>query len=134
MIRICEQCKRNYDTNNKKRKFCSRKCYEKYFSENYRADRCPTWKGGRHSQGRYMRIYSPSHPNCNNKGYVYEHRLVMEKHIGRTLLEHEIVHHVDNDPFNNKIENLILTTKQKHIIEYHEEVLPNARHKHRRKK
>jgi hypothetical protein len=41
-----------------------------------------------------------------NKGYVFEHRLVMSELVGRTLLPSEVVHHVDEDPANNAPENL----------------------------
>ena len=36
------------------------------------------------------------------------HRYVIEKEIGRKLLETEIVHHIDNNPNNNDINNLKL--------------------------
>ena len=58
----------------------------------------------------------PQHPNCNNHGYVYEHRLNMEKHIGRYLEKDEVVHHIDFNKQNNDISNLIIMTPQEHII------------------
>lgn len=44
----------------------------------------------------------------------HEHRRVMELHMGRALSSNEIVHHIDHDKHNNKIENLELTTRAEH--------------------
>lgn len=45
---------------------------------------------------------------------VYEHRVVMEQHLGRKLRRGEIIHHINGDPKDNKIKNLQLTTSVGH--------------------
>src|SRR5579863_246863 len=47
-------------------------------------------------------------------GYRREHRVVMERKLGRPLLESEIVHHIDGDRLNNDPSNLELTNQQDH--------------------
>ena len=86
---------------------------------NLKGSNNPRWKGGsiKTSNG-YVIIHSPQHPNKNGSGYVYEHRLVMEKHLGRLLCKDEIVHHKNGVRDDNKIENLELTTHKKHIAEH----------------
>lgn len=42
------------------------------------------------------------------------HRLIMEEYLGRKLLVTEIVHHIDGDKLNNKIENLQIVSKAEH--------------------
>lgn len=72
------------------------------------------WNGGRHIHNGYIEVYAPDHPNKNKRNCVYEHQLVMEKHIGRYLEKGEVVHHKDLCKTNNSIENLQLMTNSEH--------------------
>ena len=79
----------------------------------------PFWKGGISSNVEgYILIKSENHPNKNAGGYVFEHRLVMEKKIGRYLTKDEIVHHIDGDKKNNSESNLELMDRAMHIREH----------------
>lgn len=80
----------------------------------------PMWNGGTYiSKEGYRYIYDINYPNKNKRRYVLEHRLVMEKHIGRYLTKEEIVHHINGKVNDNRIENLLLLNNQSTHMEEH---------------
>ena len=50
-------------------------------------------------------------------GIVLEHRLNMAEHINRPLKSYEVVHHIDHNRENNKIDNLLLVDDKHNILE-----------------
>lgn len=89
----------------------------------------PMWNGGiKHTSG-YICIYSPDHPNCTKQGYVLEHRIVMEKHIGRYLKRSEQIHHKNEVKDDNRICNLVLC---KNLSEHKKLHYPDNTNKHRK--
>jgi len=73
----------------------------------WRGEKHSRWKGGKiKGAGTYTRIFMPDHPLANIEGYLYEHRLVMMKKLGRYLEPGEVVHHENKNKGDNRPENL----------------------------
>lgn len=53
------------------------------------------------------------------RAYIYQHRLVMERHLGRWLSRAEVVHHRNRDKVDNRISNLELHASAKDHIQAH---------------
>jgi len=60
----------------------------------------------------------------HNGKWVLQHRLVMERKLGRKLTPHEHVHHVDEDGLNNDPDNLELKTPRAHKKHHKPELKP----------
>lgn len=82
-------------------------CLRIDFLKSRTGDKASNWKGGRKLHSGYVYLWSPDHPTAN-KGYVFEHRLVIEKQLGRFLLPQENVHHKNGVRDDNRLENLEL--------------------------
>lgn len=87
-------------------------------------EKSPGWKGGKYTTKRdgYIYVYCPEHPfskrnGKGNGGYVLEHRLVIEKSIGRYLTKEEDVHHINGIKNDNRLENLRLVSHFNHFGE-----------------
>jgi len=73
----------------------------------------PMWNGGKTIKDGYVLIWNPKHPYAQkSRGYVQEHRLVMEQKLGRYLKPQERTHHVNGIKDDNRPENIILFLNQ----------------------
>jgi len=70
---------------------------------------------GCYKQNGYILQKTINHPYCNGRGYVPEHRLIMENQLKRYLLPRvELVHHENGIRDDNRIENLKLSNPKDH--------------------
>ena len=86
-------------------KYCSRNCY----ALARRGDGSPRWKGGRYID-RLGYVQLSYHGER-----IYEHRLVMQQHLGRKLRRDEHIHHINGNRQDNRIENLRIVSREEHM-------------------
>ena len=111
----CKQCgKEFYTTRNE---FCSHRCANDYKSET--ADKKLYKENG--YLVKHIRGY-------NKKGNAKLHRLVMEEHLGRKLESGEVVHHINGDITDNRIENLRVMTIGEHSSMHRKQEKANGKH------
>ena len=95
----CQQCGKAFRPKRASSRYCSRRC---------------AWgNNGKHQERKqeYWRV--------GEKGYIVgtvwvdgkkvskrQHRWIMEQHLGRTLGPQEVVHHINGDKQDNRLENL----------------------------
>lgn len=117
----CFLCGRQFESYIRhQRKYCSKTCCGKAprskqwslkqskIRKTKIGPKAANWKGGRRKHRGYILVYAPEHPFTTMRIYVKEHRLVMEKHLDRYLRPEEVVHHINRDKTDNRIENLQL--------------------------
>jgi hypothetical protein len=98
-------------------RFCSVRCTGKA----QRGAHNPSWSGGRvRAVNGYVLVRVPDHPNADPRGYVLEHRLVMERVLGRHLRPGEVVHHKNHRRDDNRPENLeLFESHSAHLKAHH---------------
>ena len=124
----------------------------KKISESLKAKRETGWtslpKGFKMSQETIQKRAQTRRSNCLGKRYKatrnkkqywiiltemgqrYEHRVIMERLLGRSLQRSEHVHHKDGDGLNNKPENLVLLSNSEHQKEHAKALLGRWAKKH----
>src|SRR5258706_4461297 len=102
----CKSCSKQFEQKRYER-FCSQKC-------TYASRR--TGNGHRYVAGNgYVYIKLHDHPDApKGKGYVLEHRVVVEETLRRRLNQTEVVHHKNGIPTDNRPENLEVLSCKEH--------------------
>lgn len=107
----------------------SRRRELKWGNDARRGEGNPNFSGGKYIDDKgYIRVLRQDH-KYNNRGYVYEHRLVLEEHLGRLLQPWESVHHINELKLDNRLTNLFLTTVGEHSTLHREGKRKSHEHK-----
>lgn len=86
-----------------------------------------SYSGGRHvADNGYVRVLAPNHPQSDARGYIYEHRAVMEGILGRLLTRSEVVHHNNHIRSDNRPENLRLFATHSDHMKFHAQEAANV--------
>lgn len=105
---VCESCGvafSRYSRANGTFRFCSQACAYK----ERRQEQHPGWKGGRSVlPSGYIRV------NIGAGRWQYEHILIAEKALGRSLRSSECVHHLNGIKGDNRNTNLLIYTNAYH--------------------
>ena len=96
-----------------------KEAYRKKYPNGRFGKEASNWKGGRRVANGYIFLYTPDHPLATKaKPYIQEHRLVVEKELGRYLATDEVVHHMDGNRQNNEIGNLEVQIRGEHVSDH----------------
>ncbi len=87
------------------RRFCNNTCRSQY----------QRWMVVRKTDERgYVYVRVSDHPDADSSGWILEHRVVMERHLGRRLEPDEHIHHINEIRDDNRIENLQVVSLEEH--------------------
>lgn len=108
----CIWCDKEFHPSSPASLFCSRSCARRGRDTGKQIGEAGITKWSLTFHG-YLIGYIKDSPSSKTRG-ILQHRLVMEKHLGRKLASWELVHHIDGNKTNNAISNLMIVTRSEH--------------------
>lgn len=103
-----------------KARYCSRSCQGAWMAKTggRKAWSNGHWKGGLSDSSHGYRMLTSG---VYSEKFKLHHRFVMEKYLGRDLDSSEIVHHINGNKKDNRIENLEIMTRAEHMNHHRDE-------------
>lgn len=127
---LCDECGaqylcRKHRTQRRERstgkRFCSTSCRSRYVVRQQDISHLAQFEFHAGEHPHNFNGYRSTH----GAGYILvgkerqlEHRAVMRQHLGRVLESWEIVHHLNGDRTDNRLENLQVMTQSEHMKEH----------------
>lgn len=84
-----------------------------------RGKKHPNWKGGKKIVRKYFYILKPNHSYKTKQGYIKQSRYIMEQQLKRYLNPEEVVHHINKNTLDDRIENLMLFKNNTKHLKFH---------------
>lgn len=142
----CARCRkeiRTYPCKIREHNFCSRKCLAEFSSKSKNPDGYRSLKnydGISKHMSELNRVLNPNRMDFSTRAKlsvarrgtgegktytksfgIHTHRIVAARMLGRQLFPGEVVHHIDGNKRNNRIENLMVFKNQAEHVRWHHE-------------
>ena len=104
---------------NRGKKMSDKYCLKMKKTNACKGKRGHAWKGGKTILNGRLFIYAPKHLYCSKSGYVRNAYLIAEKKIGRFILPLEVIHHINENKLDDRVENLFLFSSKSKHCKYH---------------
>lgn len=91
--------------------------YKKRLQEAHRGrirEQASNWKGGQAIKDGRAYVFHPGHPHANQRGYIRRSHCVIEQELGYFPKPNEVVHHINGNPMDDRIENLAIYDRRDH--------------------
>lgn len=117
-MKKCIHCGSSFEPKRKEQAYCSRSCASVKKGSMRSGQKTGPQRGRiyarRIDKDGYIRVYARLHQLADGRLMIFEHVMLMERGLGRRLHSTEVVHHINHNRSDNRMENLQLMTRSDH--------------------